>query len=88
METIFLTTNNPKHFAIAVNYKLRINPNENIEYLNTLKFKFKNPDTQPILKILSKYLEISPAEYLKKRPALTELFSNNYGEDTYIIFIS
>jgi hypothetical protein len=90
IENIFLTTKSPKHFAVALNYKLRLNPNENLEYLNTLKFKFKfkfkNYDTQPILRILSKYLEISPAEYLKKRPPIVELFSNDFGEDTYVLF--
>ena len=86
IENVFLTTKSPKHFAVAVNYKLRLNPNQNLEYLNTLKFKFKNSDTHPILRILSKYLEISPAEYLKKRPPIAELFSNDYGEDTYVLF--
>ncbi len=86
IENVFLTTKSPKHFAVALNYKLRLNPNQNTEYLNTLKFKFKNYETIPLLRILSKYLEISPAEYLKKRPPIVELLSNDYGEDTYLLF--
>lgn len=86
IENVFMTAKSPKHFAIAVNYKLRNNPGERLDYLNFLKLKYDNYDRVPVLKILAKYLEISPSEYLKKRPPLQDLFSNNYGEGTYILF--
>ncbi|HMV41200.1 MAG TPA: hypothetical protein PK079_02635 [Leptospiraceae bacterium] len=86
MQRIAKETNNPKHFAIAIHYLLRLNPEERKNYSDLLKQKFKNIEKNPILKILSTYLEKSPFEYLSKRPPILDLLRHNYGEDTFVVF--
>ena len=86
MENILSLTTNLKHFAIVSNFILRKNPNEKGNHLKLLQTKFKNSEKNPMVKILSQYLNSPPVEHLSKRPPIKDLFSHNFGEGRFILF--
>ncbi len=86
MEKILATATNAKHFAIASLVLQRVYPEERETHLKILRTRFKDYQKNPLLRILTQYLEIIPSEYLSKRPSIKELFLHDFGEDRFVIF--
>jgi hypothetical protein len=86
MQKILQETTSAKHFTIASHFLLRLYPEEKEKYLTILKKRFKDYQKIPQLRILAQYLEISPSEFLLKRPSLKDLFSHTYEKDKFILF--
>ncbi|MBP7283900.1 MAG: hypothetical protein KBA66_20105 [Leptospiraceae bacterium] len=86
MEKILANSTNVRHFTVAANFLLRIYPEEKSTYLSTLQSRFKNYEKNPTLKILTKYLEIPPVEYLAKRPPIKDLLEYDFGGNHFVLF--
>jgi hypothetical protein len=86
MQKILLLTTNARHFTLAAQFLLRVFPENREKYLVLLKSRFKDYQKNPQLKILAQYLEISPSEFLLKRPNIKDLFAHNYEKDKFILF--
>lgn len=86
MEKIISSTTNPKHFTMAVHILMRAYPSERDNYFKIMQERFNNYEKIPILRILGSYLQITPLDYLAKRPPLKNLFLQDYGDNHFVLF--
>jgi hypothetical protein len=81
-------TDNPKFFAMGVNYLLRdkLNKYNNEFYSNLLQAKFKDWKDNAILFSLNTDLMNPPDKEVASRPNLVDLLSHNFGAGNTVIF--
>ncbi len=81
-------TDNPKLFAMGINYSLQ-NKNNKFDknyYLDLLQKKFTDWENNPILFSLDSYLNNHDENFSSERPSLSDLFSYKFGTNSTIIF--
>ena len=86
VERVAKQTKNPKNFAMAVNYLLRLRPRRANEFLGLSERKFPEGQKDPIIKQLRVNLESPFSELLKRRPPLEDLFKCRLPGNTPVIF--
>jgi hypothetical protein len=86
VERVAKQTKNPKNFAMAVNYVLRLQPRRAKEFLDLSRRKFPQGEHDPLLTQLRINLEKPFSELLKQRPPLEDLLKWRLPGNTPVIF--
>jgi hypothetical protein len=79
-------TKNPKNFAMAIHYLLRLHPKKAHEYNELLHRKFANAEQDPWLSQLERNLEIPFEVRLNSRPPMLDLLRQRFPGDAPVIF--
>lgn len=86
VEKIACQTNNPKNFAMAVHYLIRLKPKRAKEFYDLSMIKFPDGQHDPLLTQLRLNLEKSFGERLKSIPPLVDLLGHRFPADAPVIF--